>query len=121
MKKYIALSAVAIAVVAFTGSVALANYGTDNKLSGKVREYRTTKSIKNAKVSLYTTKGSKKDSDKTKKDGRYSFKDLSEKNYVVKVKASDYRNPKNSKKDSISYTVKVDGTTSKNLYLKKEK
>lgn len=108
-------------VVALTGSVALANYGDDNNLSGKVRENKTTKAINKAKVSLYSTSGHKKDSDTTDKKGKYSFKDLSEKKYVVKARAAGFRSPKNAKKDSVSYTVKVDGNTSKNLYLTKVK
>lgn len=119
MKKILSVSVLAVALVAFTGSVALANYGDDNKLSGKVREDKTTKAIAKAKVSLYSTSGSKKDADTTDKKGQYSFKDLSEKKYVVKAKATGYRSPKDAKKDSVSYTVKVDGKTTKNLYLVK--
>lgn len=119
MKKFLKISIIALAVVAFTGSVALANYGDDNKLSGKVRENKTTKSIAKAKVSLYSTSGKKKASDTASKNGKYEFKNLSEKKYVVKAKAAGYRSPKDAKKDTISYTVKVDGNTTKNLYLVK--
>ncbi len=120
MKKFAKVSILSLALIAFTGSAALANYGDDNKLSGKVRENKTTTSIAKAKVSLYKTNGKKVDSDKTDKKGRYSFKSLSERKYVVKAKAAGYRSPKSAKKDSASYTVKVDGNTKKNLYLIKK-
>lgn len=118
MKKFVTASVLAVALVAFTG-VALANYGTDNKLSGHVKEKGTLKSIAKAKVSLYSTSGTKKDSDKTDKKGKYSFSDLKEKKYVVKARATGYHSPKDAKKVSVSYTVKVDGSDTKNLYLVK--
>jgi hypothetical protein len=119
MKKFVTVSIFAIALIALTGSVALANYGTDNKLSGSLKEKGTLKVIVGAKVKLYKTSGKLVDSDKTSKKGHYSFKDLSEKKYVVKAKATGYHSPKDAKKDKVSYTVKVDGNTTKKLFLAK--
>ena len=119
MKKILSVSVLAVALVAFTGSVALANYGDDNKLSGTIKEKGSLANIAKAKVSIYKINGKKIDSDTSNKKGKYSFKDLSEKKYVVKAKAVGYRSPKNAKKDSVSSTVKVDGSTTKNLYLVK--
>ena len=120
MKKFVTASVLSLALVAFTASIALANYGDDNSLSGKVRVKGTLVPIAKAKVSLYKTNGSKVDSDKTNDNGKYSFKDLQERKYVIKVRANGYRSPKNALKDSVSYTVKVDGSTKKNVYLVKE-
>jgi len=122
MKKFVTASIFALVAVALTGSAVLANYGSDNSLSGKVRKYNTTKPIYKAKVRLYTTGGTKLDSDNTSRKGRYSFTGLSEKTYVVRASASKYRNPKSKKGgSSVSKTVAVDGDMTKNLYLKKKK
>lgn len=117
MKKIVTVSTLTLAVVAFTASIALANYGDDNKLSGTVRENKTTLSIPKAKVSLYKKSGRKVDSETASKKGKYEFKDLNEQDYVVKAKATGFRSPKSVKKTTVSYTVEVDGNTKKNLYL----
>ena len=70
MKKIVTVSVVALVMVALTGSVAFANYGDDNKLSGYVKEKGTLKTISRAKVSLYKTNGKKVDSDRTNKKGK---------------------------------------------------
>lgn len=121
MKKIVTVTIFALVAVALTGSVALADYGSDNSLSGKVRKYGTKSPLNRAKVKLYETRGGTMlDSDKTNKKGKYSFAGLSERSYVVKVKALKYRSPKKSKKNSSVYkTVSVNGDTTKNIYLKK--
>lgn len=121
MKKIVTAFVLAIFAIALTGSVVLANYGSDNSLSGKVRKYGSTKPINKAKVRLYTTGGTKLDSDTTGNKGKYSFTGLSERKYVVRASASKYRNPKSKKGgSSVSKTVDVNGATTKNLYLKKK-
>lgn len=102
-----------------TASVALADYGEDNSLSGYVKEYKTKKAIGKAKVKLYKKSGKLKDTDNTSKKGKYKFSDLTEGTYKVKVKVSGYRNPKDANKDTVSKTVKVDGNDKANLYLQK--
>lgn len=120
MKKLIAVSVVSAFCLALVTSVAIANYGSDNSLSGRVREKGTLTSIHKAKVTLYAQSGRKKDSDKTDKNGKYSFSDLNEKKYVIKVQAAGYRSPKDATKDKVSYKVKVDGSSTKNVYLIKK-
>jgi len=119
MKKKLVASALTLGGLAFMASVALANYGEDNSLKGYVKEYQTKKAINKASVKLYKKSGKLKDSDKTDTKGKYKFSDLEEATYKVKAKATGYRNPSDAKKDSVSKTVKVDGSDSKNLYLKK--
>jgi len=119
MKKLATISLLSLVGVALLATGALANYGEDNKLSGYVRQYDTKKGIKKAKVKLYKKSGSLKDTDKTRPNGKYSFKDLEEGTYKVKAKADGYRNPKDAKRNSVNKTVKVDGNDKKNLYLKK--
>jgi hypothetical protein len=102
-----------------TASIALADYGEDNSLSGYVKEYKTKDAIGGAKVKLYKKSGKLKDTDKTNAKGKYKFSDLTEGPYKVKVKVSGYRNPKDANKDSVSKTVKVDGDDKQNLYLEK--
>lgn len=118
MKKLTAVLLVVLGV-SFVSAAALANYGDNNKLSGYVKVKGTLKPIGKASVKLYSTGGSKKDSDKTSSKGKYSFKDLSERKYVIRVKATGFRSPKDAKKTTVSYTVKVDGSTTKNVYLVK--
>jgi len=119
MKKIVTLSIIVVACVALTATVALANYGKDNKLSGYVKVKGTLVAIKGVKVKLYTTGGTQKDSDTTNAKGKYSFKDLHEQKYVVRATAVGYHDPANVKKNTISYTVKVDGNKTKNFYFVK--
>lgn len=102
-----------------SASVALADYGEDNSLSGYVKEYKTKDAISEAKVKLYRKSGSLKDTDKTNAKGKYKFSDLTEGTYKVKVKVSGYRNPKDANKDTVSKTIKVDGSDKANLFLEK--
>ncbi|MBA4317850.1 MAG: hypothetical protein C0412_05570 [Flavobacterium sp.] len=119
MKKILTASLLSFFGIALVASVALANYGEDNKLSGYIKEYQTRKAINKAKVKLYKKSGSLKDSDTTGKNGKYKFSDLTEGTYKVKAKATGYRNPTDVNKDTVSKTVKVDGSDKKNLYLQK--
>lgn len=118
MSKKTILLTLALGVFAFT-SVAFANYGEDNKLTGSVKEKGTLKAINKASVKLYKKNGKLKDSDKTSKKGKYEFKDLEEGTYTVKAKAAGFRNPSDAKKDTVSKKVKVDGSDTQNLQLSK--
>lgn len=119
MKKTVILTILLAVSIALTAGVALANYGKDNKLSGYVKVKGTLVPIKGAKVKIYTTNGTKKDSDTTNKKGKYSFDDLKERKYVVRTTAVGYHDPKNVTKNRISSTVKVDGSDHKNFYFVK--
>ncbi|MFA4817349.1 MAG: carboxypeptidase regulatory-like domain-containing protein [Parcubacteria group bacterium] len=119
MKKIVTLSILAAVSIALTAGVALANYGNDNKLSGYVKVKGTLVPINKARVNIYTTNGSKRDSDKTNKKGKYSFDDLKERKYVVRTTAVGYHDPKNVTRNRISSTVKVDGSDHKNFYFVK--
>lgn len=120
-KKLAATSGLILGGLALVSTAVLANYGDDNSLKGKVKVSGTSTAIKGAKVKLYSENGnSLKDSDKTKANGKYKFKDLSEKKYRLEVTATGYRNPKNVKKDKVKKVVDVDGETTKNVYLTKK-
>jgi uncharacterized protein YfaS (alpha-2-macroglobulin family) len=118
MKKFVTATFLAVMLVTLTVSVAFANYGDDNKLSGSIKEKGTLKAIAGSKVKLYKTSGKKVDSDKTGKNGKYKFKELTEREYKVSATAVGYRNPKNAKA-SVSAKVDVDGSTTKSLYFVK--
>lgn len=119
MKKIAILSFLAVACVTLVAGVAFANYGDNNKLSGYVKVKGTLAAISGAKVKIYTTGGTKKDSDTTSKKGKYSFDDLHEQKYVVRATAVGYHDPANVKKNTISAKVKVDGSKNKNFYFEK--
>ena len=119
MKKILTVSLVAIFGVALVSSAALAGYGKDAKLAGRVKEHKTLIPLTKAKVKIYTKGGKLKDSDKTDKQGKYSFSDLKPGTYRVKAKMEGYRNPKNFKKSYVSKTIKVQGSDRQNLYMQK--
>lgn len=119
MKKFLTLSILSAACLAFTAGSVLANYGDDNSLNGYVKVEKSLVPIKGAKVGIYSTSGKKKDSTKTDKKGKYYFGDLQEKKYKIKVSATGFHSPKDVKKNTVSYTVKVDGGTRKNVFLAK--
>jgi len=119
MKKTAILTILLAVSIALTAGVALANYGDNNSLSGYVKVKGTLVAIKGAKIKLYTTGGTKKDSDTTNSKGKYSFKNLHERKYVVKATAVGYHDPNNVKKNTISHTVKVDGSKHSNFYFAK--
>ena len=114
------LSVLTIIASLFAVSFALADYGSskNSKLSGYVKEYKTLRSLQGASVKLY--KGnSLKDKDKTNSKGKYSFSDLKKGTYKVKATFAGYRNPTDMHKNTVSKTVKVSGSTKKNLYMVK--
>lgn len=119
MKKLLTISLASVFGLALVTSAALANYGSDSKLSGYVKEYKTLIPLSKAKVKLYKKNGKLKDSDTTSRRGKYKFTDLTSGTYRVKAKADGYRNPKDFRKDAVSKTVKVKGSDRKNLYLQK--
>jgi len=116
MKKFVKVSVLSLALIAFTGTAALANYGKDNKVSGYVKEKGTLKPIKGAKVKVYTLSGTKKGSDTTSLKGKYTIKKLTERKYKVRATATGFHDPKNIKKNTVSSTVKIDGSKHKNFY-----
>lgn len=119
MKKITAISVLSIFGIALVASSALAGYGDKKKLSGYVKEYNTLIPLQKAKVKLYKKSGKLKDSDKTDKRGKYSFSDLSQGTYKVRVSVEGYRNPKDAAKNKVSKTIKLKKRTYKNLYLQK--
>lgn len=119
MKRIITLSLLFAVSIAMTAGVALANYGKDNKVSGYVKVKGTLVGIKGAKVKVYTTGGTQKGHDTTSLKGKYSIKKLTEKKYVVRATAVGYHDPKNVKKNTISSTIKIDGSKNKNFYFVK--
>lgn len=119
MKKIISISVLSIFGIALVASSALAGYGEGKTLSGYVKEYKTLKPLKKAKVKLYKKSGKLKDTDKTDKKGKYKISGLSQGTYKVKTSFAGYRNPKDAKKDSVSKTIKIKKSKTQNLYLQK--
>lgn len=131
MKKILSVSVLSIAAIALATTTVFASYGhndndhhdkdtSNSSIYGYVKEQGTLIPIAKAKVKLYTRGGTYKKTDNTSLRGRYTFKNLGdEQKYVIRVEAAGFRSPKDAAKTRVSYTVKADGSTKKNVYLVK--
>jgi hypothetical protein len=108
--------------------VTLANYvESTGKVKGKVKIYDKTKKytrkgVRKAKVRLYKKNGKRVDSKKSKKSGRYKFKDVKKGRYFMRCSAKGYVNakkPTRTKYKTGKFKVKGGKTTKKNCRLMK--